>query len=139
MKPRGSIHNKRSQITCWLQWKLHLNYFEKSPIIIYNDLFVLILGFCLFIHEIDILKIWNDFIMVLESFKCHTQNTCWYGSFKDYKIWTCFLLFKRSPNVLNFIMGSNILHKKGHMCLYFPMHMYWILWTNVVSFNFEHL
>jgi hypothetical protein len=67
----GSIHSKRSQITCWLQWKLHLYYFEKSPIIIYNVLFVHILGFCLFIHEVDILQICNHFIMLLKSFVIH--------------------------------------------------------------------
>jgi len=48
-----------------------LDYFEKSPIIIYNELFVYILGFCLFIHEIDILQIWNHFIMLLKSFIIH--------------------------------------------------------------------
>jgi len=41
---------------------------KKSPIIIYNELFVHILGFCLFIHEIDIVKIWSHFMMLLESF-----------------------------------------------------------------------
>jgi hypothetical protein len=45
-----------------------LDYFEKSPIIIYNELFVHILGFCLFMHEIYILQIWSHFIMLLESF-----------------------------------------------------------------------
>jgi hypothetical protein len=69
---------------------------------------------------------------------CHTQNTCWQGPFKDSKIWMCFLLFKPSSNVLKFIVGSNVLHKKGHMCLYFLMHMCWILLTNVVDFDFEH-
>jgi len=48
-----------------------LNYFEKSPIILYNELFVHILGFCFFIHEIDILQIWSHFIMLLESFVIH--------------------------------------------------------------------
>jgi hypothetical protein len=28
-------------------------------------------GFFLFIHEIDIVKIWNHFIMLLESFVIH--------------------------------------------------------------------
>jgi len=68
MKSNGSIHSKRSQIPCWLQWKLHFYYFEKSPIIIYNELFVHIMGFCLFIYEIDISQIWNHFIMLLVSF-----------------------------------------------------------------------
>jgi len=71
-----SIQSKRSQITCWLQWKLHLYYFEKSPIIIYNKLVIHILGFCLFIHEIDIVQIWNHFYYVIRIF-CHIQNTCW--------------------------------------------------------------
>jgi hypothetical protein len=59
----------------------------------------------------------------LESFHyvikvlCHTQNFCWQGYFEDYKIRMCFLLLTHSPNVFNFIMGSNILHKKRHMCL----------------------
>ncbi len=48
-----------------------LNYFEKSPIIIYNELFVHILGFCFFIHEIDILQIWSHLIMLLELFVIH--------------------------------------------------------------------
>jgi len=48
-----------------------LDYFENSPIIIYNELFVHILGFRLFIHEIDILQIWSHFIMLLESFVIH--------------------------------------------------------------------
>jgi len=48
-----------------------LDYFEKSPIIIYNELFNHILGFFLFIHEIDILQIWSHFIMLLESFVIH--------------------------------------------------------------------
>jgi hypothetical protein len=48
---------------------LYLYYFEKSPIIIYNELFVHILGFRLFIHEINILQIWSHFTMLLESFK----------------------------------------------------------------------
>jgi len=39
--------------------------------IICNELFVHILGFCLFIHEIDILQIWSHFIMLLESFVIH--------------------------------------------------------------------
>jgi hypothetical protein len=68
---KGSTHNKRSQITCWLLWKLHLYYFEKSPIIIYYELFVHILEFCLFIHEIDSLQIWSHFIMLLEPFVIH--------------------------------------------------------------------
>jgi hypothetical protein len=68
---KRSIHSKRNQITCWLQWKLHFYYFEKSPMIIYNELFVHILGFCLFIHEIDILQIWSHFIMLLEPFVIH--------------------------------------------------------------------
>jgi hypothetical protein len=71
-----SIQSKRSQITCWLQWKLHLYYFEKSPIIIYNELVIHILGF-LFIYA------WNWCRTNLESFHyvirifCHIQNTCW--------------------------------------------------------------
>jgi hypothetical protein len=36
-------------------------------------------------------------------------------------------------------MGYNILHKKGHMCLYFKMHMYWIILMNVIDFDFERL
>jgi hypothetical protein len=39
--------------------------------IIYNELFVHILRFCLFIHEIDILQIWSHFIMLLKSFVIH--------------------------------------------------------------------
>jgi len=48
-----------------------LDYFEKSPIIIYNDLFVHIFGFCWIMHEIDILQMWSHFIMLLESFIIH--------------------------------------------------------------------
>ncbi len=61
------------------------NYFEKSPIIIYNELFVHILGFCLFMHEIDILQIWSHFIMLLESFVIH-KTLVDRVFFKDYKI-----------------------------------------------------
>jgi len=60
----------------------------------------------------------ESFHYVIEVF-CHTQSTCWQSPFKDSKIWTCFLLFKPLSNVLKFIMGSNILHKKGHMVYMF--------------------
>jgi hypothetical protein len=69
-----SVHSKKNQITCWLQWKLHLYYFEKSPIVIYimNYLFIFFLDFS-----------WNWYPTNLESFHyvikilCHTRNTCW--------------------------------------------------------------
>jgi len=35
-------------------------------------------------------------------------------------------------------MGSNILHKKGNIFLFFEMHMYWILLMDV-DFDFERL
>jgi hypothetical protein len=46
-------------------------YFKNSLIIIYNELFVHILGGFLKIHEIDILQIWSHFIMLLKSFVIH--------------------------------------------------------------------
>jgi hypothetical protein len=38
---------------------------------VYNELFVHIMGLCLFTHEIDILKIWSHFTMLLKSFVIH--------------------------------------------------------------------
>jgi hypothetical protein len=55
--------------------------------------------------------------MLLESFAIH--KTFVDKVFKDVKIWMFFLLLKPSSNILKFIMNFNILHKKGHMCLYF--------------------
>jgi len=72
---------------------------------------------------------WNCTPMNLESFHyvikvlCHTQNTCWQGPFKDFKIWMCFLLLKPSSNVLKFFMGFNILHKKGKMFFFKNAHV----------------
>jgi hypothetical protein len=39
----------------------------------------------------------------------------------------CFRLFKLSPNAFKFIVNFNTLHKKGHMCLSFKVHIYWIM------------
>ncbi len=68
----------------------------------------------MFIHEIDILKNWIHFIILLEFFVIHK-------TIFD-KVFLRTIKFKRVfnySNVLNFIMGFNILHKKAHMCLYF--------------------
>jgi hypothetical protein len=39
------------------------------------------------------------------------------GLFKDSKIWMCILLLNCSPNVFEFIMGFNILHRRA-TCVY---------------------
>jgi hypothetical protein len=80
----GSIHNKKSQITYWLQWKLHL-YFEKSPIIIYKELFCSHFG-------VLVVCSGNWYCTNLESFHyvirvlCHTQTLV------NMVLLTCFLL-----------------------------------------------
>jgi hypothetical protein len=104
--------------------------------IIYSGLFVHILGFCLFIHETDILKIWSHFIMLLESFVIHktlVDKVFW----KIIKFERAFCYSNVHQIFSILLMGFNILHKKCHMCLYFLMHMYCILWTNVVNFDSE--
>jgi hypothetical protein len=58
------------------------------------------------------------FTMLLESFVIHKALVDKI-ILRTLKFEHVFLLLKPSSNVLKFIMGSNILHKKGHMCLYF--------------------
>jgi hypothetical protein len=124
------IHNKRSQFFLNIM-KINFYYFENHQ--------KLYLMNCLSINVCS----WNWNLLNLKSFHyvirilCHTQNTCWMAFFKGLKVWMCFLLLKCfPPNVFKFIMGFNILNKKGHMCWYFWVHMYWTLLKDVDS-NFE--
>jgi hypothetical protein len=50
----------------WLKWYFH--YFEESPLIVFNELFVHILELCVFTHKVEILLIWISFILLKESF-----------------------------------------------------------------------
>jgi hypothetical protein len=73
--PYGSIDSKGSQYNCWLCLKLHLYYFEKSWLIVFNELFVHLLKLCLRAYEIGIPWIWNHLTMLLESFVIHKVLT----------------------------------------------------------------
>ncbi len=67
----GYIHSKRNQGSCWQCLKLHLHYFGKSPLIIFNELFIHNLYLCFGVHEIGLLWIWSHFTMLLKSFVIH--------------------------------------------------------------------
>jgi hypothetical protein len=51
----GYIHSKRSQGSCWQSFKMHLSYFGKSTLIIFNELFIHNLQLCFSVHEIELL------------------------------------------------------------------------------------
>jgi hypothetical protein len=63
---------------------------------------------------------WIYHPMNLKSFHCivkvllHLQSTCLIGAKNNHKIWTCFLLFKPSPNAFKFCMSFNT-QEEGHV------------------------
>jgi hypothetical protein len=67
----GYIHSKRSQEGYWQCLKLHIHYFGKSPLIIFNELFIHNLYLCFGVHEIRLVWIWSHFTVLLESFVIH--------------------------------------------------------------------
>ncbi len=48
--------------------KLYLHYFEKSPLIGFNELFNHPLELCWSIYEVELQSIWRHFIVLEESF-----------------------------------------------------------------------
>ncbi len=52
---KGYIHNKSSQRSCWQSFKMHLYYFGKSPLIVFNELFIHYLQLCFNAHKIELL------------------------------------------------------------------------------------
>jgi hypothetical protein len=51
---RGVVTIKGAKVVVKCNEKLYLHYFEKPPLIIFNEFFVNVLELCLFIHEVGI-------------------------------------------------------------------------------------
>ncbi len=114
--------------------KTLVHYFEKQPFTLCNEIIIHLLKLCLFIHELGISWIWCHFTMLLKHFIIHKT----FVGIKFFNIIRrmCFLLIKPSPHLFKFIMGFNIFHKKGHICLFFrctciksfKVHVPWCCW-----------
>ncbi len=104
---------------------MYLVYFENVSHITFKWYKYIFFTLCSFIHEIINLWIWNHSLCYEGPFAyAKDLLTC---AKKSHKIWTCFLLFKLSPNAFKFYMSSNILHKKWAMCLFIPKYFYMLV------------
>jgi hypothetical protein len=129
-----SIHNIKSQYMCWLCLKLHLCYFEKSPLIVFNELFIHHLELCLCVHEIGIQWIWTHFTMLLESFVI-------YKSFVDMVFlrilkFECAFYYSNIHQMFSNFLWALIYLKRRATCVYIFKCIYVLdPWMDVVNFD----